>query len=81
MIPLVAVIRVDRLRLWIPLFLVWLLLLPFLLLLLPLAIVACLVVRINPFRALAFFWQVFAGLRGTNIEVNDGNAAVVVRIF
>jgi hypothetical protein len=81
MIPLVAIIRVDRLRLWIPLFLIWLLLLPFLLLLLPLAMVACLIVRINPFRTLTALWQVIAGLRGTNIEVKDGNAALVVRIF
>ncbi|HEY6305918.1 MAG TPA: hypothetical protein VI488_05585 [Candidatus Angelobacter sp.] len=96
MIPLLAFIRVQararlsrklkplpaaNIRLWIPLFLLWLLLLPFMVVIVPLMIVVCLVVRINPFRALAFFWQVFAGLRGTNIEVNDGNAAVVVRIF
>ncbi len=74
-------IRVDRLRLWIPLFVVWLLLLPFVLLLLPLMMLACLVVGINPLRALGIFWQVFTGLRGTNIEVNDNNAAVVVRIL
>jgi hypothetical protein len=42
---------------------------------------ACLIVQINPFRTLAVLWQVLAGLRGTNIEVNDGNAAVVVRIL
>lgn len=81
MIPLFAVIRVNWLRLWIPLFLIWLLLLPFLLLLLPLAMLACLIVRINPFRTLAILWQMIAGLRGTDIEVNDANAAVVVRIF
>jgi hypothetical protein len=81
MIPLVAVIRVDRLRLWIPLFIVWLLLLPLVLLLLPLLMLVGLAVGINPFRALAAFWHVFSGLRGTNIEVNDANAAVRVRIF
>jgi hypothetical protein len=81
MIPLIATIRVQRLRLWIPLFLLWLLLLPFLLLLLPLAILACLMVQLNPFRTLAALWQVLTGLRGTNIELNDANAAVAVRIY
>jgi hypothetical protein len=96
MIPLVAVIRVRararisrmlkpypavRIKLWIPLFLIWLLLLPFVLLLLPLAMLACLVVQINPFRALAVLWQALTGLRGTNIEVNDADAVVAVRIF
>jgi hypothetical protein len=95
MIPLFAYIRVQarahlsrklkplpaaNIRLWIPLFLVWLLLLPFLLLLLPLAMLACLIVQINPFRTLATLWQLIAGLRGTNIEVHDANAAVVIRI-
>ncbi len=81
MIPLFAVIRVERFRLWIPLFIVWLLVLPLVLVLLPLAMLALLVVRINPLRALVTFWQVFTGVTGTNIEVKDKNAAVQVRIL
>jgi hypothetical protein len=81
MIPLFAVVRVDRLRLWVPLFVVWLLLLPFLLLLLPLMTLACLFLGINPLRACAAFWQTLSGLRGTHIEVNDGESLVLVRIF
>jgi len=68
-------------RLWIPLFLVWLLLLPLVLVLLPVAFIALVVVRINPFRALAAGWQILTGLRGTHIEVEDGNALVLIRIF
>ena len=71
----------SRLRLWIPLFLVWLLLLPLLLVLLPLAMLALLVIRVNPFRALAVFWQTLSGLTGTLIEVNAPDALVYVRIF
>ena len=57
MIPLVAVVSIpDRrshtFRLWIPLFLVWLLVLPFGLLLLPVVIIGGLVCQVNPFRAL-----------------------------
>ena len=56
MIPFVAVVSVpDRrshtFRLWIPLFLVWLLVLPLGLLLLPVVFIAGLVCRVNPFRA------------------------------
>jgi hypothetical protein len=70
-----------RLRLWIPLFLIWLLLLPLVLVLLPLAILALLLLRLNPFRALAALWQVLTGLTGTHIEVNAPDALVYVRIF
>ena len=73
--------RSGRLGLWVPLFLVWLLLLPFVLVLLPLAVLALIVIRVNPFRALATFWQILSGLTGTNIEVDAPDAMVLVRIF
>jgi hypothetical protein len=69
------------LRLWIPLFLIWLLLLPLVLVLLPLAIAALLMLRVNPFHAFAVFWQTLSGLTGTLIEVNAPDALVYVRIF
>ena len=97
MIPLLAEVRVEafkrlpksnrshppkaRLRLWVPLFLVWLVLLPLVLLLLPVMTVVALAVRINPLRALTAFWGLFTGIAGTNIEVNDRKAAVGIRIF
>ena len=63
MIPFVAVVSVpDRrshtFRLWIPLFLVWLLVLPLGLLLLPAVFIGGLVCRVNPFRALSVVWQI-----------------------
>jgi len=66
---------------WVPLFLVWLLLLPLVLVLLPLAMLALVMVRVNPFRALATFWQILSGLTGTHVEVNAPDASVLVRIF
>jgi hypothetical protein len=86
MIPLMIVIRIRKqkrniLRLWVPLFLVWLLLLPFILLSLPLVVVVLMALRMNPFRALKAGWQLMAGLRGTQVEVDDGSAWVLVRIF
>lgn len=71
----------ERFGLWIPLFLIWLLVLPLVLVLLPLAALALLALRVNPFRAFAAFWQTLAGLTGTHIEVNAPDALVYVRIF
>jgi hypothetical protein len=65
-----------RFRLWIPLLLVWVLLLPFVLLLAPLVFVVCLFVRVNPFRGVALYWQVFNSLRGLRVEVEDPGARI-----
>lgn len=86
MIPSMLVVGIRKngrrgFRLWIPLFLIWLVLLPLVLVLLPLAFVVLLIVRVNPFRAFSGLWRVVAGLKGTHIEVDDGEAAVLVRIF
>jgi len=58
MIPLAAVLRLRHedspgFRLWTPLFLVWLLLVPLGIVLSPLIFVVCLVCRVNPFRGVA----------------------------
>jgi hypothetical protein len=87
MIPQVGVIDVKHwprsrsFRLWIPLFVVWLLLLPFAILLLPVFLVVCLVGRVNPFQALATFWSIFAGVRDTHIEIDNPEALVLIRIL
>lgn len=86
MIPLMLVVGIRKygrrgFRMWIPLFLIWLLLLPLVLVLLPLAFIALLIVRVNPFRVFIGLWRVVAGLKGTHIEVDDGDASVLVRIF
>lgn len=86
MIPLFAIVKLRRgnrhsRKLWFPLFLIWLLLLPLVLVLLPFAILACLLARINPLRSIAAGWQVLAGLRGTHIEVQHPGHYVLLRIF
>ena len=56
--PLLAVVHIlpnavhRGIRLWVPLFLIWLLLLPFLLVLLPVYFVVCAVIDIDPFETL-----------------------------
>lgn len=86
MIPLMLRLRIRNykgigIRLWIPLFLAWLLLLPLVLVLLPLAFIILAAFRVNPFRALATGWQILAGLRGALIEIADRKAGVLIRIY
>lgn len=86
MIPFVAVVSLrDResrtFRLWVPLILVWLLIVPVILLLSPLIVVACLVFRVNPFRGLAVMWQVLMALRETEFEIDQRSGGVSLCIF
>ncbi len=89
MIPLAAVIAVrpgwrsSNRRLWIPvpLFLVWLLALPFLVLALPIFFIACLASRVDPFRALWVLWQLLCALRKTHVSVEHREASILVHIF
>ncbi len=87
MIPLVGVVSWRRwphsrsFRLWVPLFLLWLLLLPFALLALPVLFIVCLVSRVNPFEAIATFWGICAGFRDMHIEIDSGEVLVLIRIL
>jgi hypothetical protein len=79
MIPLVALVRLRNqdsrtFRLWIPLFLVWLLLVPLGVLLSPFIFIACLACRVNPFRGVAVTWQILNALADTNVQVEHRTA-------
>lgn len=86
MIPSLAIVHVENpqsrgIRLWLPLFLLWIpviLLSPLILLVL---LAVCIVGRINPLRAIAAFWAISCSLPGTDVRVcSDGNR-VTVRIL
>lgn len=86
MIPLVASISVRSkrrrgFRLWIPLALIWLLLLPVVVLLLPVAWFACWASRVDPLRAGSAFWQILCSLNGANVEVQDRNLSFLIHVF
>lgn len=86
MIPFVAVVSLRNqesrtFRLWIPLFLFWLLLLPLAILLSPFVFIACLFCRVNPFRGVAVMWQILNALTDTNIEVEHRSAGVSFHIL
>jgi uncharacterized membrane protein len=86
MIPFVAVVSLRNqksrtFRIWIPLFLVWLLLLPVMALLSPFIFIACLVCRVNPFRGVAVMWQILDALADTNVELEHRSAGMSVHIL
>jgi uncharacterized membrane protein len=72
----IAVRPRRRFRLWIPLLLVWVLLLPFFVLLTPLVFVACLAFKVDPLRGVSVYWQLFNGLRGLRVEIEDRGARI-----
>jgi hypothetical protein len=85
MIPQLLTVRVSRprgrrVRLWIPLLPVALVLAPLLLLAALAGVIACLVGRINPVRATHRVGQVLCALPGTRIEIEQGRSAVLVTI-
>ena len=88
MIPSVATVWIEnpdwrrrRLRLWIPLFLLWipvLLLSPLLLLVL---LAACLAFQINAWRVIGVCWAILCSLPGTHVRVCADGKRIQVRIL
>jgi hypothetical protein len=86
MIPFVAVVSLRSqesrtFRLWIPLVLIWILLLPMGILLSPFIFAACLVCRVNPFRGVAVMWQILEALTDTRLEVEHRSAGMSFHIL
>jgi uncharacterized membrane protein len=86
MIPFVAVVSLRNhesrtFRLWIPLFLIWLLLLPLGILLSPFIFIACLICRVNPLRGVALMWQILNAMTDTQLEVEHRSAGMSLHIL
>ena len=86
MLPLVVRVHVlgregRGVRLWIPLFLMWLLLLPLALIVLPVFFIVCIVADVDPFPALGAIWRVLCGLSGADVEVDAPHASVSMQIL
>jgi hypothetical protein len=85
--PMLAIVHIlpnkmrRGIRLWVPLFLIWLLLLPFVLVLLPVFFVICVVMDTNPFAVLGAFLAVLGSLNGTHVEVDSPDAAVFIHVY
>jgi hypothetical protein len=67
-------------RLWLPMVLVWLLLLPFAVLLAPFLALWMIIRRMNPFRAMGALLGLLTALSGTRIEVDSPSAFVNIRL-
>lgn len=86
MIPFVAVVSLRNresrtFRLWIPLFLMWLLLVPLGVLLSPFIFIGFLVCRVNPFPGLAVLWQILSALADMKLEVEHRSAGLSFHIL
>jgi hypothetical protein len=84
MIPLFAVVHVahpkGEIRIWAPLFILWLLVLPFALVLWPLVFAALALAGLNPIRVSGAGLAVLCALPGVHIQVESPAARVLVRI-
>lgn len=86
MTPNIAIVHVQNphwrgIRLWVPLFLLWIPLIALSPLILLVLVGVCLAGRINPMDAIAAFWALSCSLPGTDVRVcSDGNH-VTVRIL
>jgi hypothetical protein len=86
MIPFVAVVSLRNqesrtFRLWVPLFLMWLLLVPLGILLSPFIFLGFLVCRVNPFRGVVVLWQILTSLADTKLEVEHRSAGLSFHIL
>ena len=86
MIPNIAVVHVHNpywrgIRLWVPLFLLWIpviLLSPLILLVL---LAGCFLGRVSFWRAISVFWGILCALPGTDVRVQAEQNHVLVRIL
>ena len=67
-------------RLWLPLFLLWILLLPFALLALPVIAILWLLFGRSAVAKPIVLWQVFAGMRGTLVDIDHPHGSVFIKI-
>ncbi|BFU44753.1 hypothetical protein [Krasilnikovia sp. MM14-A1004] len=83
MIPWLAMVRVGRhgIRLWLPLFLLWPLILPFAVALAVGVVIVARVHRVSAAGALRTGWQLVSGWRGMQFEIDDSDVAFQVRFL
>ena len=86
MIPCLALVRVGRhqrrsIRLWLPLFLLWPLVLPFAVVLAVAGLIVARAYGVAAAGALRTAWQLVSGWRGMHIEVDGPGVAFRVRFI
>jgi hypothetical protein len=86
MTPNIAIVRIENphwrgIRLWLPLFLLWIPLILLSPLILLVVLAACWGTRISPWRTIAAFWAISCSLPGTDVRVCVDGKRVIVRIL
>ena len=86
MIPFAAEVNIRNprhrsLHLWIPLAILWILLLPFVILVFPLFLIACMVAGIEPFHATAVLWNILNSLGDTEFCVDNPGTSFSVHLY
>ena len=86
MIPFVAVVSLRNqqsrtIRLWIPMIVIWLLLLPLGVLLTPFLFLIFQVGRVNPFRGVGAVWQILWAVYDSRLEVEHHSAGLSFHIL
>lgn len=86
MTPNIAVVYIEyphwrAIRLWLPLFLLWIPLVMLSPLIFLVVLGVCLVGRVNPWQAIATFWAITCSLPGTDVRVSADGNRVTVRIL
>jgi hypothetical protein len=85
MMPQLVTVRVHtgqqrRIRLWIPVLPVLLVLSPLLIVAMLVLAVSCLFYRVNPVRALGASWGLLSGLSGFRVDLQQGRTDIRVKI-
>ena len=85
MIPFIARVSLRHkrrnFRFWIPLALVWLLLLPVVLMLMPFFVIACIAGKVSPLVALSVCWDIVVNTKGSEIEVDNAGTSLAIYVF
>ena len=81
MIPFAAEVKTRNHNLWIPLALLWILLLPAGILLLPFFVIACLIGGVSPLRAIAVLWNIVTSLNDTEFSVDKPERSFSVHLY
>jgi hypothetical protein len=79
--PALPAKRIPGFRLRLPVILLFVLILPFAPLLLLVLLVVCSGYGVNPFRAAAALFRLLAGLKGTQVEVQNNQVSFVINLF
>ena len=68
-------------RLWLPLFLLWLIVLPFAIVTLPVIAIVLLLLGRNPLRIFAAYWSVLSAVSGSHFEAESPRGFIFMHVY